>query len=207
MYNIRMKFSDYMKYSFYLHIVGICLFLIILGLGLLTSGFIVTKIKITTSDNNVDAHVIRKLFFIPLTNRVIKNVKQLQTGTEASSYNEIYRIVLEDVEGNEYFVEPLSFFETSDSDIILIKQLDTTIKQRTNNTFTIQHKNHVIWGLSFIIISSLLFFIFLKDDKNSKAKKTESKQKIKKTNNPLPISNENKEKSKYKNINNSIIKK
>ena len=175
-----MKFLDYMKYSFYLHIVGICLFLIILGLGLLTSGFIVTKIEITTSDNNVDAHVVRKLFFIPLTNRVIKNVKHLQTGTETSSYNEIYRIVLEDVEGNEYFVEPLSFFETSGSDIILIKQLDTAIKHRTNNTFTIQHKNHAIWGLSFIIISSLLFFIFLKDDKNSKSKKTESKQKIKK---------------------------
>lgn len=99
-----MKFLDYMKYSFYLHIVGICLFLIILGLGLLTSGFIVTKIEITTSDNNVDAHVVRKLFFIPLTNRVIKNVKHLQTGTETSSYNEIYRIVLEDVEGNEYFI-------------------------------------------------------------------------------------------------------
>ena len=198
-----MKFLDYMKYSFYLHIVGICLFLVIFGLGLLTSGFIVTKIKITTSDNNVDAHVVRKLFFIPLTNRVIKNVKQLQTGTETSNYNEIYRIVLEDVEGNEYFVEPLSFFETSDSDIILIKQLDTTIKQRTNNTFTIQHKNHAVWGLSFIIISSLLFFIFLKDDKNSKSKKTESKQK---TNNPLPISNENKEKKKFNNINDSIIK-
>lgn len=74
----------------------------------------------------------------------------------------------------------LSFFETSNSDIILIKQLDTAIKHRTNNTFTIQHKNHAIWGLSFIIISSLLFFIFLKDDKNSKSKKTESKQKIKK---------------------------
>lgn len=207
MYNIRMKFLDYMKYSFYLHIVGICLFLVILGLGLLTSGFIVTKIEIATSDNNVDAHVIRKLFFIPLTNRVIKNVKQLQTGTETSTYNEIHRIVLEDVEGNEYFVEPLSFFETSDSDIILIKQLDTAIKHRTNNTFTIQHKNHAIWGLSFIIISSLLFFIFLKDDKNSKSKKTESKQKIKKANNPSSISNENKEKSKYKNINNSIIKK
>ena len=64
MYNIRMKFSDYMKYSFYLNIVGICLFLIILGLGLLTSGFIVTKIEIINSDNNVDAHVVRKLFFI-----------------------------------------------------------------------------------------------------------------------------------------------
>ena len=206
MYNIKMKFLDYMKYSFYLNIVGICLFLVILGLGLLTSGFIVTKIKITTSDNNVDAHVIRKLFFIPLTNRVIKNVKQLQTGTKTSTYNEIHRIVLEDVEGKEYFVEPLSFFETSDSDIILIKQLDTTLKQRTNNTFTIQHKNHAIWGLSFIIISSLLFFIFLKDDKNSKSKKTESKQKIKKTNNPLPISNKNKEKEKFNNINDSIIK-
>ena len=73
-----MKFLDYMKYSFYLNIVGICLFLIISGLGLLTSGFIVTKIEIINSDNNVDAHVVRKLFFIPLTNRVIKNVKQLQ---------------------------------------------------------------------------------------------------------------------------------
>ena len=196
-----MKFLDYMKYSFYLNIVGICLFLIILGLGLLTSGFIVTKIEIINSDNNVDAHVVRKLFFIPLTNRTIKNVKQLQTGIETSNY-----IVFEDVEGNKYFIEPLSFFETSDSDIILIKQLDTTLKQRTNNTFTIQHKNHAVWGLSFIIISSLLFFIFLKDDKNSKSKKTESKQKTKKTNNPLPISNENKEKKKYNNINNSIIK-
>ena len=196
-----MKFLDYMKYSFYLNIVGICLFLIILGLGLLTSGFIVTKIEIINSDNNVDAHVVRKLFFIPLTNRVIKNVKQLQTGTETSNY-----IVFEDVEGNEYFIEPLSFFETSDSDIILIKQLDTTLKQRTNNTFTIQHKNHAVWGLSFIIISSLLFFIFLKDDKNSKANKKEAKQKTQSTKNQLPISNENKEKKKYNNINNSIIK-
>ena len=196
-----MKFLDYMKYSFYLHIVGICLFLVIFGLGLLTSGFIVTKIEIINSDNNIDAHVVRKLFFIPLTNRTIKNVKQLQTGIETSNY-----IVFEDVEGNKYFVEPLSFFETSDSDIILIKQLDTTLKQRTNNTFTIQHKNHAVWGLSFIIISSLLFFIFLKDDKNSKSKKTESKQKTQSTKNQLPISNENKEKKKHNNINNSIIK-
>ena len=78
MYNIRMKFSDYIKFSFFHRLLSASFFGILIGLFFLLSGFYVTQIKIETSGNNVDAYIVKKFLFSPFNkfDLVIKNVKQ-----------------------------------------------------------------------------------------------------------------------------------
>jgi hypothetical protein len=200
-----MKFSDYIKFSFFHRLLSASLFGVLIGLFFLLSGFYVTQIKIETSGNNADAYIVKKFSFSPFNkfDLVIKNVKQAKTGTETSSYDERHEIVFEDDNGTKYSLQPPFFLGTSNSGITLINQLNKAIKNGTNNTFTIDNKSHISFGLSIILLSCLLFFFLWK----YKPKEKESKQKKTNANNQLLNSNDNKEKSKYKNINNSIIKK
>ena len=205
MYNIRMKFSDYIKFSFFHRLLSASFFGILIGLFFLLSGFYVTQIKIETSGNNVDAYIVKKFLFSPFNkfDLVIKNVKQAKTGTETSSYDERHEIVFEDNNGTKYSLQPPFFLGTSNSGITLINQLNKAIKRKTTNTFTIDNKSNISFGLSTILLSCLLFFFLWKYEPKGK----KAKQEITNKNKQLINSNENKEKSKYKNINNSIIKK
>lgn len=137
-------------------------------------------------------------------NREIRDIKDVRIDLFYVGSKK-HKIIFSDYEGKEYTVFP-PLLSDYYSNKLLIKQINDAIESGTHKTFTIWNTKALKYCLIWTIII-LVYICFLKIN-NIIDFFTKEKHKQQRTDitTQLPKSNENTEKEKYNDINDSIIK-